>query len=423
MSLYYVFIFILVICVLFSITAQKSIYSPLGTYSVIWLVVAILFANQEKFGYSYIAVSEETWALLILATVGFAFGVLIAMHVSKSKRQERRDPPYFDHQFIGTLTIILGFLGGVGVIYKWYILITRFGGLNNAISSIPQVRIEIITGAFAFPLPAQLLSNLLLPAALFAGGLAATKKKHIITLFIILLLLGISDIAVGGRGDTFHGILISGNSFLLGTAARYSWIRARVAAIGVVLVSFGMLIGVSVVRVLRGGVAAKSIPSFIISTFRSLYHYLVGPIPAMSVILRIQDPSTHFAAYTLGGLYRPIRMALSKAGFNVLTAPPKPYMDIPMGFNSYPYAYLLYSDFGVLGMIMAAALIGGISTMAYINYLRFPSVTALYLTSLFMTLVIYSPRDLTTFWFTTFIMVVLVFIAGRVSSHKSLNRA
>jgi len=302
------------------------------------------------------------------------------------------------------LIVIFTCLAALGILAKWLILFRLFESLPQIINNLGDFRLQLLEGQFAFPFWTDFLSFFMFPATIFVGILLPISPKYRLWAGCLIGLLFINDMSTASRGTTVHGFLLLANAYLLSlfTNTRFRLNRLLSWKWIAVFLAFVMLIvalhGIRFVRERPLGVSGFA--SFLEDAFRVGYLYLTGPIPALSEILKSEPAGTGFGSYSLGGLYRLLNMLLGFTGVGPVfpLLPSRSYVFIPQPFNTYPYIWYLYADFGFAGILLVPYFIGWISAMVFFHYKARGQLFALVLLSIIFTYLEFTPRDTITNW-------------------------
>ncbi len=381
-------------------------FSPITVHSTLWAVILFLFSLDPFF--DYVSVSTEAWQLICFSQITFLLGCLpLRMLRAKSSTATHRDLGSSLHRFERPLTrsvICFACIGALGILTKWFILLRLFGNPKNIITNLGNLRLEYLGGLFAFPVWTDFLTFFLFPALLFVGILMPIGLRYRLWAGCLLGLLLLNDMSIAARGTTMHGFLLLINAYLLSLLSdprfklnrllSWQWISS-VLALVVLLTSLA-----SIWFIRERLPEITDFLSFLRVSWKSWYLYSTGEIPAFSEILKSEPASTGFGSYSLGGIYRLGNIALGLIGVNPVfpQMPFRPYVFIPQAFNSYPYNWYFYADFGILGILFIPYILGWISSLVFRHYRASQRLVTLVLLTLIFVYLEITPRDTITNW-------------------------
>lgn len=387
----------------------RTLYSPLGLYAAAWAALVALYLIQGVLGFDFIAVRPWAWFIVIVSTVAFSLGSLVGTGLSFSSARESRESQLDLSHLPDRLPPILYLFVALGVLaiaIKWSILLDMYGSVPNAIANVGALRARAVRGEFSYPVVTRILVLFLYPPLLFATVLIRKRRRYVAVVLGLLFLLFLDDLSIAARGHTAFGFSLVAIGYLLTVLVDPKGsIRESVGkVIGATTVA---LVGMNIILVIRtnfdGGPAAT-----VLAIARLIYRYAVGPLPAFSWVLPEGSLSGYPGAYTFGGLFRMFNQLTGVAlGTQFFPRPPKPTAQIPLGFNSYPHLWALYSDFGFVGMGLLLCGLGVVSAYAYSRLLDSPTLLTHVATALLLVLIVWTPRDVTTFWVSYWVLLIL----------------
>lgn len=207
---------------LLSAIVFRTLFSPLGIYSLVWGSLILLFSIHRFLRFNYVSIRPEIWFLIFLTWFVYMPGCL-SVAIAPKKKNSRNNS--FSLSFPGSFTYwikLFTIIGGFGVAFKWIILIRLFGSLPCVIHNLGYVRGEMLEGSFAFSIAVDFLVFFLFPAMIFASILATRNRKHFKWIVIILALLFLNDLSLAGRGTAVHGFILAFSAYFLTKLGTYS---------------------------------------------------------------------------------------------------------------------------------------------------------------------------------------------------------
>lgn len=408
---------VIIMGVFLSLIAFRTIFSPLGIYSLVWGIIIFLFSLHQFVGFDYVDIRLEVWILIFLGWLVYTSACLTVAIIPRKKTNGYFNPSFLNPSFLITMNRwirLFTIIGGFGIGIKWIILFYLFGGLSNIIGNLGNIRLQMLRGEFVFPWIIDFLVFFLFPALIFVSILATKYRSYFKWIIIITIALYMNDFALASRGTAMYGFLLAFSAYLLaglGTSTETLLIKRSLYFVigGVVLI---LILNLS--RVVREGLMHLGLWTYIADTFHGLYLYATGPLPAFSQIFDIGTLSQYFGAYTFGGIYRLINVLTHAIGLgNVFPIPPKPYMMIPQPFNTYPHLWFFYSDFGFLGTLVIMWILGFLFSYTYLKYRTKKRLSLLVDNILLFTYLLYTPRDTMTFWVSFWFTFVVSWVIAK----------
>jgi oligosaccharide repeat unit polymerase len=259
----------------------------------------------------------------------------------------------------------------------------------------------------------------LFPSLLFSTLLSRKKPRYLAVVFGVLFLLFLDDLSIAARGHTAFGFSIVAVAYLVTVVADPKGsLRNNIKLMfGVIILA---LLCINFIFAIRSGFDGGII-SYILVSFKSIYRYAVGPLPAFSWILPQQSLSGYPGAYTFGGLYRIINYLLEPIlATKPFPRPVKPDAKIPLGFNTFPHLWAFYSDFGLAGTFGLLCGFGALTSYIYSRFLAEPTLLNHMIISNTLIFIAWTPRDVTTFWVSYWVtLLVSGLIAYLIDNRKS----
>jgi oligosaccharide repeat unit polymerase len=397
----------IVVAMLFVSKARFGTYfSPLSVYCVTWMGVLFLL-SLNLLGYK--STSPEAWQLIWLSHVAFILGcispAMLPRRASTIARRSTSLRSKLGSQQQGLKKFIMAFicLGVLGVLSKWFILLKTLGSFTQIIQNLGTLRLQYVAGDFAFPFWSDLLVFFLFPGMILAGILLSFDRRYWRWVLCLLGLLFLNDMSTASRGTAMHGFLLLGNTYLLSILGSTHILRGKMIRRWLLVFSgaIGLLVILNLMRFIREhpeGIV--DFTSFLLDAFKLGYLYLTAPIPAFGKILQQGSLSQGFGAYTFAGLYRAFNLLSGVIGIGKFfpPLPPRPYVFIPQPFNTFPYMWYLYSDFGIGGVLLAPYALGWISAILFLKYRATHRLIPLITLSVIYTYLVMTPRDTMTIW-------------------------
>jgi oligosaccharide repeat unit polymerase len=265
-----------------------------------------------------------------------------------------------DHYIYKTIKILL-IISFSAVLIKWIALISEFGSLAYIFKNANAVRYLLIGGGNV-QLPSYLrfvsyASSLGMAAAVFSAFYIffISSKKIIPYLSIGVLLL--NDLTTFGRLGVIWSFMFFVSSFILSIYLGRRRLKSK-NVFRVLLTFFIVLLIINIPKFLRSGAFDANIG--LKSYIESYFLYSTGSFTAFSEYLKTAIPNS-----TKGwALFYPWFKLFSRFGLveNIGFSFIYEFEYIPMGFNVFTYLRDIYSDFGMLGIIIVPYLLGVIST-------------------------------------------------------------
>jgi oligosaccharide repeat unit polymerase len=384
--------------VFLSASLWRSVLTPLGVYSGVWSITLIASAAAPLFGIVLYPVSEGVWLTIIFGWVFFLAGCVAAAGFAPNSTKLRIVTIARPRRLRRTVAKTVA-LGSLGVSVKWILLVRRFGGFSSAINNIGIVKVtSIATGERAYPAILDVLVFFLFLAVAFtAVGLANGIRSFRKWIIFEIALLVLNDFAFASRGTSVDAILLACLVYATELPRQARRFRLRTFVIGIVSV-FSFLIVLEAAHAVREGIQFDS-AKYVSNALLNPYFYLVGPLPAWSKIRVSRLGNGYPVAYALGGFYRGLDVCASVVGISFgWKTPPKPYVRIPMEFNTYPQLCLLEADFGIVGAQAVMFILGLWFTAVHQVCIHRRTVMTVIVEALLLTYLVITPRDIMSFW-------------------------
>jgi len=329
-------------------------------------------------------VSVATLGLLAEAHLLFAMGVVAsALWVPQADRGAARIGEDALAPFRVPLlravvaSALLGLLGR----FLSLVELVRSGDILILLSSPSTFREMALSDQLHITIVARVLSAFNFSAAAFSGAYVGMFRRPRALLLVPLLGLLASFVTDAGRAELVWGIMLLGSAYLIGRvqirARLLGWRDVAAAA----SLGLGFLVVLAALRVLRGG-ALEGTYEFtrmrygnvmryggngLISTLlANVVSYFSGPVPALSHALDGGPSLPMLGRYT----FRPLFAALGgETGSSLF-----PETFIPFPFNVFTHLYMLWLDFGALGVGAFHLVVGILAGALYARMEAKPSL-------------------------------------------------
>ena len=396
---------LLILTLIISKTIFRTLLSPLNFYLFIWLLLILLYLLDSVINiWGYLPLSREAWLLLVISIFSYFIGCISSAipHVAIRKIYSiQSNTARFAHELqfylpkITRISYICLFISFLSPVIKWRMLFDAFGNPLVMLGGIR--RLAVYEKEFSFGNLISFLHYFGLCGIFLLGivlGQENTKKGWL--LFIMqFAVLFFDDLSLGSRGVTFFGFVLFIIALLL-VRSSVRGVKLKIAPLGIGILFMLMLLH-TIVR-LRGGSVSEP---FIIDFLKLLYLYATGPIPAFDASLHVMERAVPLQ-YLLGGLYRSLNSVSAGLGFGEIFALSQDYYPNvligPQYFNTVPWLSYLYSDLGIIGVILMPYVIGWFSTYIFFKYKSNPTLLRLTLLVLIYTYLLLTPRGTLTSW-------------------------
>jgi oligosaccharide repeat unit polymerase len=381
-------IFIVILIGIISILVSKHLFkkwfNPLSTYSLIWTIVVTLY--ELKF-MAYVDLNFNTWLISIGAFLFFFFGIL-TVFVSRDSLGKKNDLNSFVEKegseiklladggtVLKYALLITSFLGLLGALQHWYVLIQKFGSVANVLiyaNLVYSIRVE---GEIEGLIPYLYIFGYV--AVFLSGIYTAHKNKFTFLSFLPLIIISLKEIASVGRMGLLFGLIEFITVFFLfrhliflhdQSKKKQSSRNFIIAGILLLVIFIG---SASLVRSMRGSIESFKQSSAQLNKLKdnviltpSIYLYFSAHIGVFSKYYEYQNEKALWGENT----FMPIYNFLSK--FDVIEHPDfyqKGYY-VPMWTNTGTYLREVHSDFGNMGLIIVPYLLGFMSAFFWINF-------------------------------------------------------
>jgi oligosaccharide repeat unit polymerase len=370
----------------------KKWFNPLTLYCLIMGGLVFLFELKLL---PYPDLIPLAWFMIITSFLAFAFGI-ITMITAKNL--------YSDNQSIyikknislkifadGGKTIkysilFFSFIGLFVALHRWYVLIGKFGSIQDVIINAAVVYRLNVQGDIKEFIP---ILPIFIYVGVFLSGLyTAYKGKSSFISYLPIITIILKEMTYFGRGE----ILFSSMEFiftfilfrhLLKTDSyerfKFSKINALVAAIFLLAI---LLAASSFIRVSRSAKEdyigtnrnLKQLKgNFLLSP--SVYLYLSSDVAVLSKYLELENEETSFGQNTL----RPFYDILSRTGVVKKAHFFQKGYYVPMWVNTGTYIRELHADFGITGVLLIPYLLGFSITWLWFRFYQGRSIYTLVL--------------------------------------------
>lgn len=345
--------------------------NPLSLYIVPWTVVLAMYHLKFMI---YDDLCNEAWAVIIVSLISFILGVVLVFPMKELNIKTERSSTsmiffgFTDNQF-KFLIFCFGFLGLIGSLQHWSVLLKMFGGIQEVLLSANIIYSMRVQGSLPEVLP--YLSFFSYAGILLVGARIAFRGKFgwLDTLPMISLLL--KEMANFGREGLLQGFSELFIGFIIcRTILRYQKIKSQKINVKNFLLSFlllaTLLVGSSTaVRFFRGTTENFKQSSRELGLMKSniiltpsIYLYASGHVGVLSKYLYLNNENASFGENTFLPIYHLLTkfQVVDKSGFYQ-----KPYY-IPIWINTGTYLREVHADFGSLGVLLVPFLLGFFST-------------------------------------------------------------
>lgn len=427
------FVLFSLVVVIFGIS--QAIYgtwlSPFNIFLSIWLIIIAFYLLDSILNiWGYLPLSQEAWLLIATSLLSFFMASLSSalFHIAVKRHTLRRGVTArfsSDLQFylprLSSIAYLCLFISFIGTAVKWF---TLFSVFENPLAMIGEIRKQAVYyGEFSFGILVELLRFFGI-AGMFLWGVVIgkdRKTKWWLLAIMNFVTLFFNDLSTGSRGTTFHGFVLFIIAYLLvrfsitGKAPLKNLIASSVATFFVILILF-------TINRLRGD---KVVGVFMTDFLKLSYLYVTGPLPAFDQSLPIMENAVPLQ-YLLGGVYRSLNSISTSLGFSEIFLLSKEYYpDVfigPQNFNTVPWLSYIYSDLGIMGVILVPYIIGWFSTHTFFRYKSNPTLLSFTILTLVYTYLVFTPRGTLTSWISFWFLGVFLTTLS-LYLQKKLRRA
>lgn len=362
----------------------KKWFNPLSTYSLIWMVVISLYELRLM---AYVNLSFNTWTIITSSFLFFFLGIL-TVFVSRETLGKKNNLNSFaekeileiklladDGIVIKYALLITSFLGLLGALQHWYVLIQKFGSVTNVLLYANLIYSMRVEGEIEGIIPYLYVFGYV--AVFFSGIYTAHKNKFTFLSFLPLIVVSLKEIASIGRAGLLFSLIefftvffFFRNLILLPNKSQKKKSRRNFVIAGILLLV--IFIGsATLVRSVRGSIENFTQSSAQLNKLKgnviitpSIYLYFSAHIGVLSKYYEYQNERTFWGENT----FLPVYNFLSKFG---LVEHPSFYQKgyfVPMWTNTGTYLRELHSDFGDIGFIIGPYLLGFMAAFFWINF-------------------------------------------------------
>ncbi|PXV63072.1 oligosaccharide repeat unit polymerase [Halanaerobium congolense] len=378
---------------------QKKLSSPLGIYGIVWLGLIVFsrigFVEYNSFTFEANLIYLLNYFMFLLGSLTIKIGVKWQINKKKllNKINYERLNLFNDKLILYVIRILL-FISLFSIIIKWIVLINNFGSLTFIINHANHVRYQLIgSNNLNFPFYYRYiayLSSLSIIAAVFSSFYVIFISSKVITPYLSLIILLLNDLVTFGRINIIWGSLFFVSAFIISVYLGINKINYKTILKYIIIVVVVFLI-INLPRQIRSN--GVGLISNISDTFKSYYIYATGGFTAFSEYLRTAKSST-----TNGwAFFNPFMRFFERLGIikSIDFSYIYDFIDIPFRFNVFTILRDIYSDFGIIGIILIPYILGGFSTyICFSLKYKFKLTTILMLIYIYMSIifsVIYNP--------------------------------
>ncbi|NLT52428.1 MAG: oligosaccharide repeat unit polymerase [Ignavibacteria bacterium] len=402
----------------------KKIINPISIYLIIWYTLINLYYIKLI---SYIDLSIEAWVLIISTFLSFFLGCITVFIAQKSlliKANEKNNKEglnlFKDNgKTIKEFALFFSFLGLLGAIQQWYVLINLYGSLAKALLNLGWVYHMRVSGELPGVIP-YLSSTTYI--GIFLSGLYTGWKGQFSWIGLIPIVASVlSGIASVARASILFGIV----EFILVTMFSIYYFnnfdKDRKTKFSKIIISFTIIISLfvlsaAIIRSLRGNDEimvgqTRSITQLKENAFitPSIYLYLSGHIGVLTRYLEsTEGEETRVGENTFLFVYN----TLNK--FDVVRKPngyQKGYY-IPEWMNTGTYIRELHADFGTGGLLFFVYLLGFMISFSWFKAINESKIIYLVPLTYFSIIIVFSFLMIITrlgVWIISFLSIMALF--------------
>lgn len=368
----------------------KKWFNPLSLYCII--MGGLIFFYELKL-LPYPDVIPLAWFMIIASFIAFILGISTIIIA----RNLFHDTPSFENSTDFTLKIfsdggkalkysILFFslIGLFVALHRWYILIGRFGSIQDVIINAAVVYRLNVHGEIKEFIP--ILPSFIYIGVFLSGVYTAYRGKFSFLSFFPILTIIMKELTYFGRGEMLFSSMEFVFTFilvrqLLSSDAKKRFKFSKSNAFVATIIFLALLITASsFVRVSRSAQenyvgTSKALKQMNDNFFfsPSVYIYISSDVGVLSKYLELEKENNAIGQNSFRFVYD----LLSK--FEVTEKPdffPKGYF-IPMWTNSGTYIRDIHADFGIVGVLLMPYLLGVVITWLWFKFHKIKSIYVL----------------------------------------------
>lgn len=382
------------------------------------------------------------WLYIIITFISFLFGILT---ITSGRNVFQKDQPLSQSLLLDVpilkdggkaVKYSLFFLSVVtllAAIQHWIVLINMFGSIPAVLLNAAIIYTLSLYGDVEGVIP--YLSYIGYVAIFFSGIYTAYKGKFTLLTFFPFVGIIIKEIAVVGRAGILFALLEFVFTFFLfrhllttDVAKRFKFSKTNGIFAATILLTF-IIATASLIKIIRGSTETYAARSTELSQFRdniiltpTLYLYLSSDPGVLSKYLQSKENFNSEVQLTKVGqnTFYPIYSLLAKFGLGErVPGYQKPYY-LTAWTNTGTYIRELHADFGIIGTLLGAYLLGLSITFLWFKFYEKRSMIVLALLVYFNLIVGFSFLVMVTrllYWFISLVVIILfVPILNRLSS-------
>lgn len=378
--------------------------NPVSVYLVMWATATMAaYVNWLNL----YPVNRLAWALIIMSGVAFVLGAATVMLTRSSVGIKSRSG---DRQVVIKLRfeeiaprIIVGIssLALIAVLYEWFQLIRAYGSVGNVFVSANAIYAARVAGTSTVS-SIPYVSSLALCACAIGGVAIAWTRRLAPVYFLPLLIVILDSVAAMGRA----GILVALALYVFPatmtgkSAAEPGYQASRLR--GVLVLALIVFAGSNLIRDTRGGNEDYLLPdSHVLSALESvglfrpsIYVYIAGPTTAFSESLHHDRDDLGRGEVAGVQTFGPLFRLVSRTGIIDRVSYYEQF--VPLGvdrqMNVGTYLKDVYIDFGEIGCVVFAYLLGIIAMSMWMRAVKGLSMVYILTTPFVMTYVAMSAQ-------------------------------
>jgi oligosaccharide repeat unit polymerase len=326
--------------------------------------------------------------------------------------------------------LLFSFIGLFVALHRWFILIGKFGSIQDVIINAAVVYRLNVQGEIKEFIP--ILPSFVYVGVFLSGIYTAYKGRFSFLSFFPVLTIILKELTYFGRGEMLFSSMEFLFTFILfrhllasDLKQRFKFSKGNAFAASVIFLSL-LIVASSFVRVSRSAIENYSGANSKLRNLKdnflfspSVYLYLSSDVGVLSKYLQLDKEETHFGQNT----FHPVYDLLSK--FKVIEKPnffQKGYF-IPMWTNTGTFIREIHADFGIVGVLMLPYILGMLITWFWFRFYNDKSIyDLLFLVYLFIIVgfsFLMMITRLNIWLFSQVIILMYVPILNRLSSYKN----
>ncbi len=424
-----IYVFVAVATVYLGAYVYRRWINHITIYGVMWGLQITLFQIRLI---KYPDLSLETTVFIFGAWLVFVLASLTFRIFYSTKEWSTQGKHIANGNLITVVLLALTFVGAIGTLQHWMVLIRMFGGVKNAIISGNLVyslskREGGIPGMWPYVDSVGLSAD-------FLGGVFAGLRKRPLVLGILPFVIELTNAVSGfGRSRLIIGAILWGTAFFLPQAKKAAENR-KILVRRIVVVSsmvFIFAFGMQAVLTFRGARESFTGETTALSRVKgvgfitpSIYMYLSCDIPVLNKFLDYEF-SGKVEHTPIGGFtFAPFFRLFSKFGIVDPMPVYEKFYTVPVTTNTGSFLRELYVDWGISGSLLITYILGGFVSILYEIYQRKKSLVLLSLLAHFYVVVFFTFALIATtltYWLISLVFSVIGSLAvDKLGSRKVL---